>query len=78
MAIENGKGTVKVANGAGNTPVEVEWQQGDTVATILKRADITIQKGQTATLGNKRVRKPEKTSVEAGAIIVIAGKVSNG
>lgn len=70
--------TVNVANGAGNTPVKVDWYPGDTVASILKRAEITVQSGQTATLGKRRVKNPEHTKVDAGATIVIAGKISNG
>lgn len=69
---------VKVANGAGNDPVEISWQQGDTVATILKRANITIEPGRTATIGRRRIKNPAKTAIQPGEVIVIAGKPSNG
>ena len=69
---------VKIANGAGNEPVTISWQQGDTVASVLKRANITIESGRTATIGRRRVRKPEKTAIQPGEVIVIAGKPSNG
>ena len=78
MATNEAKDIVRIANGAGNKPVEVEWRPGDTVATVLKRAGIEVQRGQTATLGKRRIRNPEKTNVDSGATIVIAGKVSNG
>lgn len=78
MAENKAQGTVNVANGAGNTPTKVDWYPGDTVASILKRAEINIQPGQTATLGKRRVKRPERTPVDSGATIVIAGKISNG
>jgi hypothetical protein len=78
MAENKAQGTVNVANGAGNTPIKVDWYPGDTVATILERAKITIRSGQTATLGKRRVKRPNRTPVESGATIVIAGKISNG
>ena len=69
---------VYVANGAGNTPIEVEYHDGDTVANILKRANIVIKQGQTPTLGKKRIKDANKTPVSAGDTIVIAGQPSNG
>ena len=69
---------VRIANGAGNEPVAISWQQGDTVATVLKRANITIEQGRTATIGRRRIKKPEKTAIQPGEVIVIAGKPSNG
>lgn len=70
--------TVKIANGAGNDPIEIAWQQGDTVASVLQRAGITIERGRTASIGRRRIRNPEKTEIRAGEVIVIAGKPSNG
>ena len=78
MAENTAQGTVNVANGAGNEPIKVDWYPGDTVASILERANITIQPGQAATLGKRRVKRPEKTAVDSGSTIVIAGKISNG
>ncbi len=78
MAENKAQGTVNVANGAGNVPTAIDWYPGDTVASILERANITIEHGQAATLGKRRVKRPEKTPVESGATIVIAGKISNG
>lgn len=72
------EGTVNVANGVGNAPTPVDWYSGDTVASVLERAKIEIKSGQTATLGRRRVKHPEKTKVKAGDTIVIAGKISNG
>lgn len=69
---------VRIANGAGNNPVTVSWQQGDTVASVLKRANITIERGRTATIGRRRIKDPAKTEIKAGEVIVIAGKPSNG
>lgn len=69
---------VKVANGAGNDPVSISWQPGDTVASVLERAGITIEKGRTATIGRRRVRNPAKTEIQPDEVIVIAGKPSNG
>lgn len=69
--------TVWVAHGAGNQPIQVDWETGDTVGTILERAKITIPQGRTATLGQRRVRSMD-TPVEAGETIVIAGMPQNG
>jgi len=69
---------VKIANGAGTEPVSVPWKEGDTVASVLKRAGVQIKSGRTATIGRRRVRNPEKTEIKAGEVIVIAGQPSNG
>lgn len=69
---------VKVANGAGNEPIEISWQQGDTVASVLARANVTVERGRTATIGRRRVKDPAKTEIKPGEVIVIAGKPSNG
>jgi len=69
---------VKIANGAGTEPVSVPWYEGDTVASVLKRAEIVVGPGRTATIGRRRIRKPEKTDIKAGEVIVIAGQPSNG
>ncbi|MBR5669829.1 hypothetical protein IKX12_01990 [Candidatus Saccharibacteria bacterium] len=74
----NNEAIVYVAYGAGNEPIEVEYHENDTVASVLERAGVIVDKGMTPTLGKKRVRKPEKTTVSAGDLIVIAGKPSNG
>ena len=69
---------VYVAYGAGNAPIEVEYYDGDTVASILDRANIVIERGQTPTLGKKRIRNAKETPISAGDTIVIAGQPSNG
>lgn len=69
---------VKVARGAGNKPIKVPWEEGDTVATVLARAEIKLEEGETATMGNARITKPEETKVESGNLIVIARKLANG
>lgn len=71
------KKIVTVSNGS-NAPVTVDWQEGDTVATVLKRAEVIIANGQTANLGRRRVKDPAKTKVQPGDTIVIAGKPANG
>lgn len=73
-----GKNTVKLAIGAGTEPIAVDWKEGDTVSAVIKRAGAAIQPGQTATLGRRRVKNPDKTAVRAGETIIIAGKPSNG
>lgn len=78
QASSNGsENTVWIANGAGNKPIQVDWETGDTVGRILERASITIPQGRTATLGQRRVRSMN-TPVEAGETIVIAGMPQNG
>jgi len=74
----NNEAIVYVSYGAGNEPIEVEYRDGDTVASVLERADVIVDRGMTPTLGKKRIRNPEKTAVSAGDLIVIAGKPSNG
>ena len=70
--------TVRIANGPGSKLIEVSYKEGDTVASVLARAGIELDKGTTATLGNKRVDKPEKTTVSPDDLIVVAGMPSNG
>ncbi len=74
----NHEATVNVVNGTGNDAIAFPYSQGDTVASILKKANIKLEHGTTVTLGRKNVRNPEKTSVKPGDTLVIAGKVSNG
>ncbi len=69
---------VQVSKGAGNAPIEVAWQEGDTVSSVLKRAEVTIDPGQTACIGRRRVTRPDKMKVRAGSVITVAGKPSNG
>lgn len=73
-----GTNTVSIVNGVGNAPTIVTWQDGDTVQTVLDRAHIYLSKEAAVTLGRKRIRNLEKTTVRAGDTLVIAGKVSNG
>lgn len=70
--------TVTIAIGAGNKPIQVAWQSGDTVASVLKRAEIVVERGKTPTLGKKRITKPGKTPVQPGDVIVVAGMPANG
>lgn len=70
--------SVRIATGAGNEPIEIGWQEGDTVESVLKRAGVTVEDGQTATLGKRRIKNPGKTKIKAGDLIVIAGKPANG
>ena len=74
----NTKAIVYISYGAGNAPIEAEYRDGDTVASVLKRAEVVVDVGMTPTLGKKRIKDPEKTTVSAGDLIVIAGQPSNG
>lgn len=74
---KNEQNTVWIANGAGNMPIEAEWQPGDTVGSILEREQIEIAAGHTAVLGQRRVCSMS-TPVEPGETIVIADMPSNG
>ena len=69
--------------GEGTTTREFEWQEGDTVADIMRRAEVTIPAGKTAVISNGKtddikVDDPAKTVVSPGDIIVIAGAPGNG
>lgn len=70
--------TVTIANGAGNRPIVVDHHPGDMVASVLDRANLTLEAGTTVSIGRKRVEDIDKTTVAAGDVLVIAGKVSNG
>ena len=65
-------------SGAGIKTKKIDWQESDTVQTVLNRAEVTLRSGQTATLGKTRVTDPAKTPVSPGDTIVIAGKPGNG
>lgn len=69
---------VNVVNGTGNDAVPFAYTEGDTVASILTKANIKLNKGDTVTLGRKNIKNPEKTPVKSGDTLVIASKVSNG
>jgi hypothetical protein len=62
----------------GATEQNVEYVEGDTVATVLARAGVVVDKGYTVTLGRAKVDDPAVTLVRAGDVLVIAGKPSNG
>ena len=47
----NTKAIVYISYGAGNAPIEVEYRDGDTVASVLKRAEVVVGIGMTPTLG---------------------------
>ena len=69
---------VHLSIGAGTTPIDVEWMDGDTVATVLERAGVVVEAGKTPTLGKVRVKNPKTTLVQPGEVIVVTGKPSNG
>lgn len=71
-------GTITIANGTGNDPITVDCYPGDTVAKVLKRADLVLEDGTTVSLGRKKIDNINKTTVAPGDTLVIAGKVSNG
>ncbi len=69
---------VYIAVGAGTKPIEVTWQQGDTVDSVLKRADVIYTSDKSPTLGKVRVLNPKNTHVKPGDTIVVAGRPANG
>ena len=69
---------VKVSAGAGTQTIDVKWQEGDTVSTVLRRAEVTVKDGHTATLGRKKVKNPDKTKVNPSDVIVVEGQPRNG
>lgn len=69
---------ITIAVGAGNAPVVIDWQENDTVATVLQRAQVKIGSDQTAVIGKRRVKNIERHKVRPGDTIVIAGKPANG
>jgi hypothetical protein len=72
------KNAVTISRGAGTEPIVIELQDGDTVATVLTRAEVTVGNDETATLNDQKVKRRTKAKVKNGDIIVIAGKPSNG
>lgn len=69
---------VYLSVGAGTKPLEVAWKQGDTVASILKRANIVVDRGKVPTLGKVKVKNPAKAQVQPNDVIVVEGKPGNG
>lgn len=70
---------IRISPGGGQPVMRIEWQENDTVAAVLLRAGITtIGRGRTIALGSRRVRHPDKTPIQPGEAIVIAGKPNNG
>lgn len=74
----NNEAIVNLVNGVGNDAVPFAYDQGDTVASILQKANIKLEHGVTVTLGRKRIKHPEKATVRPGDTLVIAGQISNG
>lgn len=72
------KQVVLIANGAGTEPIEVQWTEGMTVAAALEAAEIELNKGETAVIGESLVENPEETPVEPGQMVVIDSMPSNG
>lgn len=69
---------VRVSMGAGVPEVLVSLQPNDTVGSILARANLVIERGETAMMGRRRVDKPWETPVKPGDVIVVAGTPANG
>lgn len=75
---KNNEATVNVVNGVGNDSIPIPYQDGDTVAAILKKANIELAHGSTVTLGRKRLHRLDTATIKPGDTLVIAGTVSNG
>ncbi len=71
---------VRLSFGAGNDPRAIQYHEGDSVQSILERAGLQLKPGQCVTLGRKRInpKKLEKTLVQPGDTLVIAGMPANG
>jgi len=76
--MEEVKRFVKVNAGMGTATQEIEYVEGDTVASVLERAGVEILAGQRATLGKVDVAEPANTPVEPGDVIVVANAPKNG
>ncbi len=69
---------VKIARGAGNKLLKLDWEENDTVAKVLARAEIKLESDETVTMGKVPVTDLDKTIVQPGDLIVIARKLANG
>lgn len=78
MTDNQNKEFVTIANGVGNKPIKVEYYANDTVGKVLERANLTLERGATVSIGRKRVNDINQTTVASGDTLVIAGKVCNG
>lgn len=72
------KETITVVPGTGVEPITTTFCQGDMVATVLDRVNLTLNEGTTVSIGRVRVKDIYTTEVKPGDCLVIAGKVSNG
>lgn len=68
---------VRIANGAGQKPIILEYKQGETFAQLFKRAGVKVSDGRTVTTGKIIVRN-FKDQVEPGSTITIANRPNNG
>lgn len=74
----NEKQVVLIAEGAGTEPIEVEWAEGMTVTGALGAAEIELEEGETAVIGETLIENPDETPVEPGQMIVIDSMPANG
>lgn len=72
------KQVVLIAEGAGTEPIEVPWVEGMTVTTALEAAEIELEEGETAVIGETMIENPDETLVEPGQMIVIDSMPANG
>jgi hypothetical protein len=74
---EKSIGTACVASLGGAT-VQAEVFPGMTLPALLNSAGFSVSGTEQVTMNGLVVRKPDSTIVSPNAIIVIAGRVSNG
>jgi hypothetical protein len=74
---ERGIGTARVASLGGAT-VHAEVYEGMTLLSLLNATGFSLSGTEQVTMNGLVVRNPGSTIVRPNAIIVIAGRVSNG
>lgn len=69
---------VTLVKGVGSEPLKYVYIEGDTVKSILERANIELANGMTVSLGRRRVEDFGSTEVKPGDLLVITKKICNG
>lgn len=71
-------GTVELTPAPTAPKLQIDCMKGDSVNTILERAGITLEDGQTVVMHRCAVSSDLSTKVQPGDRLVITKKVNNG
>lgn len=69
---------VRVSTGAGAESKDIPYVEGDSIQSILTKAEVEVPAGKVVTLGSNVVNDLNETKIKGGDILVISKAPSNG